>query len=114
MVLNPPQTLPNSPWPQSAKTFVCCDVTSSLNAVWVPWTVAGSLSLALCVLASIRVVTSTLRPVGRAGKRGTKAADSVEVAVVEAAGGKDGCVEMVGVGGGADAAGGVAGAAAEP
>lgn len=57
----------NRVWPiyVAAKTFVCCDLTNSLYNVWVAWVVAGSLTFALCLLASLRVVTATLRPTGR-------------------------------------------------
>ena len=55
-------------WPLyvSTKTFICCDLTTSLYNVWLPWVVAGSLALVLCVLASIRVIQATMMPVGLA------------------------------------------------
>lgn len=63
------------PIPQDAKTYVCCDLTTALHNVWVPWTAAGVLALVLSVCASLRVVTSTLRPHGqkrRSGSGGTE------------------------------------------
>lgn len=71
-----------------------CDLTSSLYDVWLPWVVAGSLALALCTLASIRVVQATMRPVGRAdvplpeapgGGKSPEVADAVLGAAADAA-----------------------------
>jgi hypothetical protein len=57
----------NRVWPiyVGIKSFVCCDLTNSIYNVWVPWVVAGSLTLVLCLLASARVISATVRPVGR-------------------------------------------------
>lgn len=46
---------------------MCCDLTNSIHDVWVPWVTAGSLTLVLCLLASVRVITATVKPVGRSG-----------------------------------------------
>lgn len=43
-----------------AKAYICCTVNSQAHRVWVPWTVAGSLSLVFAVLASVRVVWQTV------------------------------------------------------
>lgn len=49
------------------QSYVCCDLTNSIYDVWLPWVIAGSLALVLCLLASIRVITATVKPVGRSG-----------------------------------------------
>lgn len=65
---------------QDAKTYVCCDLTTALHNVWVPWTVAGSLALVLSVFASVRVVTSTLHPHGQTGRSGGGIEGGIQVA----------------------------------
>lgn len=51
----------------TTQSYVCCDLTNSIHDVYVPWVTAGSLTLVLCLLASIRVITATVKPVGRSG-----------------------------------------------
>lgn len=50
------------------KSYVCCDLTDAIYSVWVPWTCAGVLALVLCILATARIVSSTLRPSGTTGR----------------------------------------------
>ncbi|KAI7842724.1 hypothetical protein COHA_003654 [Chlorella ohadii] len=59
----------NRVWPiyVGIKSYVCCDLTNSIHDVYVPWVTAGSLTLVLCLLASVRVITATVKPVGRSG-----------------------------------------------
>lgn len=54
----------NRVWPLyvSVKAYICCTLTSAIYDVWVPWTVAGVLSLVFALLASARIITSTISP----------------------------------------------------
>ncbi|KAL4425915.1 hypothetical protein ABPG75_009931 [Micractinium tetrahymenae] len=72
----------NAAWPLyvDAKTYVCCDLTTAVHNVWVPWTVAGVLALVLSFFASLRVVTSTLRPHGQAAQGGGGIEGSMQLA----------------------------------
>ncbi|GAB4813407.1 hypothetical protein N2152v2_000453 [Parachlorella kessleri] len=44
------------------KGYLCCDVSTSGHWLYVSWTVAGSITLAFCVAATIRVVWQTFAP----------------------------------------------------
>ena len=44
-------------------------VADAIYSVWVPWTVVSVLTLVFALLASVRVVTSTVLPVGRGVSR---------------------------------------------
>lgn len=90
----PPRCRVSSVDPARPSLAPCsCDLTSALYDVWLPWVVAGSLALGLCMLASIRVVQATMRPVGRADVplpatadgKSPEVADAVLGAAVEAA-----------------------------
>ena len=65
----------NRVWPLyiSAKTYVCCQLTGSLEEVWTAWVVAGVLSFVLAIAASARVIQGTLAPTGRAAFSDSKA-----------------------------------------
>ena len=46
---------------ESIKGFVCCDISSASNDLFVSWTVVGSLGFALATVASIRIIHSSIK-----------------------------------------------------
>lgn len=75
-----------SPADVNLKTYVCCDLTSSISSVYTAWVVAGSLTFVLCLAASLRVITATTHPTGRAdySTRGGDDAAAAAAAIGEA------------------------------
>lgn len=41
------------------KSFICCDLSSSANDIFVAWTVTGALGFALAALCGWRIVRHT-------------------------------------------------------